>query len=533
MHINHLPEDILISIFKHTCYMEFYTTNQWEEKLLLLSICKKWRVMMLPMVYNYVSIFSTGWDKFNENTAGEAISQKKSGFTTTNATLFSENENLYLAKIMHIHIDCTLKPFPSILSALTTLESNARKWPQVKKLLFEINHDIKALRLNESNNVLDECNIDETVKRLTILLPSLTKIESKGIGQNVNVCALIGCLTANYNQQATHILSYSRLTGTGTQLFCKLKHLQIDFECNKGYQPPRASSERLEYLSLRGISHNNFWSCFANKNESENIKFTNLKTLCLNYENLHGAAREILSFPALQHLEVFSIDGINTVFEHGVFPQKLKNFTLQGTIETIDLLSHLKLPQTSRLKMNLGYHPFEENIDCFATINTISSKADQASVRLISKNSLDSYAIGTVDCPALTTLVLFAPINAEILVKLIKRLPNIYDLSVSKLQHAAILDSDEFLFPNKYPLCQAKTISSSIEYLTLRFTKGEIEVEKATLFAKYLLLRLPSLKTLNAGQLPAAPIRNFVKKQAIGYPFLEKTCFILKGRIGI
>ncbi|KAJ1806534.1 hypothetical protein LPJ77_003563, partial [Coemansia sp. RSA 2523] len=59
MVLSKLPEDVALLVLKRTAFLYIHELGRWDDSLVLLSVCRTWRLLGIPLIYSGVYIQHT------------------------------------------------------------------------------------------------------------------------------------------------------------------------------------------------------------------------------------------------------------------------------------------------------------------------------------------------------------------------------------------------------------------------------------------------------------------------------------------
>ncbi|KAJ2615793.1 hypothetical protein H4S08_001063 [Coemansia sp. RSA 1365] len=139
MQLTELPDDVLVDVIMKIAREYIFEMGNWNSSLVLLSVCRRWRQIAMPVVYGGLYIHhSTHTTSQNETNDASAIVEQSSGKLYTNIELVSSAAAAHLVKYVDIDFKAFDSPLNNLNKALDLLSTASQVWPHVSKVVLEL-----------------------------------------------------------------------------------------------------------------------------------------------------------------------------------------------------------------------------------------------------------------------------------------------------------------------------------------------------------------------------------------------------------
>ncbi|KAJ2156813.1 hypothetical protein GGF46_004934 [Coemansia sp. RSA 552] len=527
MHINKLPEDILLLIFRreispHTCDLDGCVLSP-----LLVSVCKRWRQIALPLVYRRLWIAYDIRDyvrQISDNSSGgRALADPPDAVAVSNARTIAAFGHGHLVKHVDMVLDYLLNPLIGLEKSLSLLSDYVLAFPNINSVSFTTQRSI----IMYDDSSLEALDIAGQLKRVVgeyaRVMPGITRLQTRGIFMTGVITGFIGMLADTYAGQLTSILSGCALASVReSRPFTELARMHVMFDENSSQGLPVLTARPLRDLFLKAVPPEYAWTRFCQYDGPADIEFSNLHMLKVSYYD-YGLRRAWpasdghnykLRFPQLQRLTIFDMEDYCPVIQQGEFPPELDYVDITATGEAVGQLCRVKLPKTKHLALEIGLCEAPLGTDVFTAANNASRAAQTSRITVIDISNMIANIPATFVCPALTHLHSNSMISPDMVLRLVQSLPNLSELSLSNIDALQTLGCA--IEPDPKDVC------SSIEVLSISFNyMDNMHLEVGIALAWSLLLRLPALQSFDAWQIPQAPIDRLAETHHVKYPHLR------------
>ncbi|PIA16926.1 hypothetical protein COEREDRAFT_86679 [Coemansia reversa NRRL 1564] len=536
MHICNLPDDVLRGIFQHFCYYQKASINTWKTQLLLLSICQKWRHLAISIVYNRV--YLTCRDQLEDNSIDDNNPVETIDFAEiiTNLDLFITNDCAHLACYADIQIAYVFNAFDGLGRAINYMKDFPMSWHKIKTLYLS-SFNGASFELHAFDEQYNEVQVNQLVRGFYDLMPNLLKIKLEGAGSNRH---LFGKLAGRYQNQLDQLNSSVHIVLPENYCFAQLSKLDISLDFENNYKLSQICTTSLVYLGLHNVPINYQWASFKNTTDAKCIVFSHLKTFNLSYaldllqidrtdtELDHDGSSLEIYFPALVRLRVKSYKKNCKFFDYAILPNTMDSFNVLGTMETIQVLSNMRIPQVRELSLNVVFTVDNMCQTTVKSINKILNNSPKSKInKLIIAGIIYEIDFGVIEWSQLTLLHIGAQVKMDIALGVIAKLPNLNDLMFQTFA-AQNIPEEAFALENTSD-CHDKleTLNSSITKLKLIFDSFVYPENLIIASIKYLSVRLSSLKLFNAQIAINKDMTEFVNEYSSIYPNLTNITFEL------
>ncbi|KAJ2777745.1 hypothetical protein H4R18_004992 [Coemansia javaensis] len=313
-----------------------------------------------------------------------------------------------------------------------------------------------------------------------------------------------------------------------------------------GYRHPRVDPANLVSLKLDRWPAVHSWTPFGADSASAEIVFPSLRDLDVWYTrdseagDLFGGGGGVqhwdgrpwrLHFPKLAVLRLSCAhDDACPLLEYAVLPLRMDWIRIETTGAVLQRVARMALPVASRrleicISRDAGGGPTG-----LAAANRILERAHEskeAALRVY--DPLLPVLPESITCTRLTELEIAHVTSADAMLGLIRKLPGLARLVVSRAELEGIQDRIAVPGPGDGSLAEpfdtglrALCISSYDDDSEDRYNRDAIVA-----LAKYLLLKTPTLVAFESADTPRAPIEEFVREYSAQYPHLAGVEFEL------
>ncbi|KAJ2782126.1 hypothetical protein H4R18_002449 [Coemansia javaensis] len=531
MLLHDLPEDVLICIVKAAAHAYVHGGGRWAGGLVLLSVCRTWRRLAMPLVYGGVYIHHSD-DPDIDPGPGPGAAEAR---LVTNADLVAAAGAVRLVRYVQLSVSCTADPLRGLDRILGALEGMARQWPGARKAALDIHY---AEIPSPAEAAPHGAAVQLAARRLSGLLPGVQRLIIEGHPAPA-VRALCGHLASAYAAQLRSLdtkLAVELLEG---QVLCCLTALAIDFSSSDGAGSakaclvPRIATGALESLSLAGIPSYDVWLAFRDSQRPDEAVFASLRHLNISYGfGVFGDAEAAvprdfrLVFPSLTRLTVKSVYRYCPVVANGVFPARLELLDAECSATICKLLGRIKLAAIGRAAVSVicDDTDFSSVFPVVSHTAAVTAAGAAAAKLVVISGRLDVRAVD-VAWPAITTLQVLASTSLRAMLTVISRAPMLRELMI----HDLTLDGAA-AHVGMPPLADHKhsplpPFDSSITHVVLSYRRYLFPAESAVMVVMYLALRLRSLRRMTAWHVSPEAIADFVDAYKPLYPHLEGIVF--------
>ncbi|KAJ2709967.1 hypothetical protein H4R19_003982, partial [Coemansia spiralis] len=273
MHFNNLSNDVLTLVFRAALPTIKRQPADAKSGLGLLSVCRRWREVALPMVYDAVVIKydSRGHD------GPETVDIK------TTLDLVVDAKCLHMVRQVVIDVFYRTSPSEVRKSVIERMRGAAGEWAGVHKLELRL----YPWGLEESEPNLPTADYEDEVARvssaLAALMPGLREINFDDFQQAPVARVLYGQLAGFYADQLQVLHSSTQFVVPQDLMFARLRDVKIAgfFTGSLEDRLPRLDPEVVESLVLVGLTANDMWSMFCADSDGCAITFPRLTNLNL------------------------------------------------------------------------------------------------------------------------------------------------------------------------------------------------------------------------------------------------------------
>ncbi|KAJ2785862.1 hypothetical protein H4R18_000251 [Coemansia javaensis] len=236
LHINSLPDDILAMVIGYAQRLEQETRGLWSKRQPVLSVCRRWRCVAMPIVYREIFVWC------------------EEGTASTNAGLAAELGAAHMARSVCMTVLYDGDPVRSMRSALSALQGDdkpGRRWDRVKRLDLYV-HPVADEALAKSQGAAD------VVRAVANLLPGVEALRLDDHASDSFTLSVYRGLASAYAGQLRRLNS-SYIWGASTSPLARLTHLEVRFDALRCLSMPRVCTDTLVSLSLVGATTQQAW----------------------------------------------------------------------------------------------------------------------------------------------------------------------------------------------------------------------------------------------------------------------------------
>ncbi|KAJ2716506.1 hypothetical protein H4R19_000605 [Coemansia spiralis] len=519
MHINDLPDDILEPVLCAALPATKHRITGLVGGLELLSVCKRWRVVALPVVYNTV-FFSCGIQSYSSDSGPTSRDIKSMVDLVVGAKC------LHVVKKIMIYVNYRRDALPGLKAVIDRICEAADAWTGVRNL------ELNFVPFNWTPDpriplVADyESDIDSATSAFAALMPGLHRIKIVDIMQTQVTCELFGRLIGLYSDQLQVLHSSHALAAPQDRVFGKLKDLRIDaihsgvLDC----QLPRLNPEVVESLVLKWLTTNDMWSMFCNGPDEHAITFPRLTNLRLVYPSGRAMSPEqssrerpwALRFPAAKRVRIICDDGECPSMANAVFPTNLESLDVNARLDLLQAIAGAKTEVSQSLVLHTSYASGEDSVK-FDTINRIFAAAGQCRSRALVITNAYVVPLELFTYTGLTHLRLRGPASVDQVMHHIRTQPQLSSLDVANL--IAAETQTDITIPMRGEHELVAPLDTKIRALSISTVRGHDPEDLLFPMLKYLLLTIATLRHVVAHR-DSKQLRRFVEKYVQLYPHL-------------
>ncbi|KAJ2711865.1 hypothetical protein H4R19_003046 [Coemansia spiralis] len=368
---------------------------------------------------------------------------------------------------------------------------------------------------------------------LAALMPGLREIKFNAFMTTPIVKALQGRLAGFYAGQLQVLHSSNQFGVPQDLVFARLRDVKINgflFESLDG-QLPRLDPEVVESLALQGFAANDMWSMFCADSDGRAITFPRLTNLDLKYipRSVTGSGQLsvertwALQFPALKHVRISCSDDECPSMENAVFPNRLESLDISECLCMLPAFAGRKVHVSRNMSLSVKYKHDVSNprIDI---ANCMLESADNCNKRKLAIRGAGAIPAELITYTGLTHLHFQGMTNADDVMGLIHRLPHLVSLHVDRL---ILADAQtDFSIPECADHEPMAPLHTQIKSFVIWQIPQEELSELAFSMLKYLLLRIPTLKSATTITMPREQIQDFIDGYVQWYPHLANVKFV-------
>ncbi|KAI9469433.1 hypothetical protein BX667DRAFT_509554 [Coemansia mojavensis] len=518
-----LPDDIVLLVGEKIISQNI-SISVWKSQLALLSICQRWRHLLLAKVSSQLFVrYGDFLGKLEQTDIHEIASADANQAMITNANIISPNAYNCPARL-----DVQTYYFGFPLLALQTIIQKFKDqrpiWSNVYSISITMSKRFYGPRLNMEVSGIN-VDISELVQQFKDVFPKATHMKINNMSQSIDTRSFYEKLLQEYRLQLVNYSCFGKYIDTPgfTNLTCLETHI------DSKVPSLHALSESLVKLILYGSNDNLNWAAFM-ANCSQNIKFSNLKTLQLFYnqvstpigaDNFAQSNKLIVEFPMLEHLAYQNRTKSVPFFNIAQLPSKVKSLSIGGDYNTLKYIAEKQLPRTDALTISyVQAFKSTQASEGLKSINQIfTNNPSKHSAFLCDMRSIN-FDVLEIACHKLNRIQLGAPTAFCSIVETINRYPQL-----TSLGFANTVPGDYSALANDFEMVERGRVlqpfNARVVSLYLEYRKQDYSQDIMLLFAKYLLLRLTYLQRACLRNLPPELFAEFIETNKTRYPHME------------
>ncbi|KAJ2798798.1 hypothetical protein H4R21_003789 [Coemansia helicoidea] len=534
-----LPEVIIAIIIEGRLGVHYNAVYYLKEMLPLLAVCRQWRRVAIPLVYN--AVFVKYRDDSDSDDDASIDSQTREETTNvvikTNLDLVAMVSHAHAVKRVRIDVHCLTNPLPGWQEVIQRMRTAASKWRVV-----ELAVDMQPDEHSYDGNVVDMANyadeVAEVSDMLTTLMPDVRSLEC-GSNRSPISQSLWGRLASHYAEQLQRFESHRPMILPLDCQFVKLKMFHTNYNYVNGYQLPHVASGELVEVSLVYGPPNHSWASFSADNDSWAIEFPNLTKLCVEYHSVY-LENEIavrhrdghpwrLHFPSLKVLYIECFRDICPLLEYAVLPPHMESITLDMRSAAYLEMASVVLPMTKRLSICISRHSSGDPIGLPVANRILESAHGCEELKLRIDDQMVYVLPETLTCTALTHLEVSSIISVDTMFAVIRTLPKLVMLALHNLDLSNIRANLRVTYADKDAVVESLHPSLKSLYITASWNSRGRNTARAVAMLQYMLLRIPTLTRAHSWDIPKEPVRHFVWSYTPRYPHLSGVVLELHG----
>ncbi|KAI9506342.1 hypothetical protein BX070DRAFT_257911, partial [Coemansia spiralis] len=524
MRINELPELILSNILCYCCKgsnCSYFNSNELvklaTENLVLLSVCKKWRMLSASIVHKHTFIVCISMESLGniaeedgehtlvENTEQERIVIK------SNLDIMSTDKKLHFPRDLIIHLNYSNNPIMYLCAIMDKLRSNKFILNRVSHLHLSVKTPGTTLweRIDDlQKNVLEASAMG---REFVQLVPSIVSyVEDSFVGHNEILIEFIKTTAKLYSPQLNRLSCYPTTISKLSKISSKLQYFNPLYIPIDPQRFPQIYANALETLDIT-YDKSITWGSFKSSSKTKELNFSNLKKM--NFGVVYSISiRNPIVAPAHKFnykfiapkLEVLHIDLCPLTIS---FLSSIESLKYLGTL-TINIagygraqLSNVRLDKSVTNSLSSGIS-FEDNSElplnitaCTNAIFGISNLAEKVECYIYNISGL--FDIDQARWNAVTDLKLQCQTSFKEILKLISCFTKLRSLTVPYILiettknnegaiHGVLNDSNTITEP----------LSTSIQKINLKFRNYNCTDKIKGKITGYLQKRIPTLSKI-------------------------------------
>ncbi|KAJ2079143.1 hypothetical protein H4R24_003973 [Coemansia sp. RSA 988] len=521
-----LPPKILPSILGYLITSHLESLDEWKLQLPLLSVCRKWRDAALPLVYHSVFISCTNnISDMDEDSLDYYDKDPSNARFNSNIDLLVKLGYFRNVRGLSLFMDYQMGLIPFISKVQKILRIVLPSWDHIVSLRAEVKSKENTNAAHKNTSLATAVELANDFKTLT---PNITSLHVNAVhGDKVledKVCrAFTSALINEYAHQLVRSSCFIKVDLNSPHFSKQLTHAVLRLSPDTKASAPWIYSQPLVHLYIADAVKDSLWKSFySNTNEdgiTGNVEFDQLRYLGIVASEEGGPSPENdiysqLFFPKLSHLTVnFSKQSANLLSQSHI-PDNLDKFEVIGL--SIGSISIHQTNINSDCRKSLAEFAMRDSRKCFWPMSNFLFGSDQqicAYSELLITNAASIPSPENLTWTFLTQLEIISGLEANYLLNLIPRLPNMRELVVHDLEFSSKPEIASKEDGQQLPF------NESITILRVNYEEVEQNNEHAFLFIKLLLPHLPAIDELFMPYF-GPDFYAFVEEYATTYPHI-------------
>ncbi|KAJ2778672.1 hypothetical protein H4R18_004458 [Coemansia javaensis] len=434
MHIDDLPDDVLCLILERVfihCYDEYSTTG---ENHALLAACRRWRRLVLPMVYSHVSLAVS--DCGARPGAARSYAVHSGTAIRTGLDRVASAGCMHMVKRVCIQLHSLANPAVALSNVAGLMRAAASEWVGVRALAISTGPDQLSAN-GPATSTPVHSDMEAASDTISRILPGVSDVTlfSPDHQAGAGFSTFFGRLAASYAAQLTDIALYSPVAIPRGVAFGQLRSIRAEHKSTLDFCLPRADPEVLETLELKVQPQDQIWQALGPDDGPREIRFSSLKKLTvLCHPDSNGAPASTssqeggtwrLHFPSLQMLDVDAPSNACPLFECAVLPPRMHTISISVMPAVLRTLADTAMPAVRNLKISIGDEAASDPTALVAA-NAVLANTQTSKEAVLAVGPRDR-AVDTdaITCTTLTVLTVNSPTSVDKVLGLIGRLPNL------------------------------------------------------------------------------------------------------------
>ncbi|KAJ2224484.1 hypothetical protein IW143_000531 [Coemansia sp. RSA 520] len=483
-----LPTVIIERIIYFATVYANKSLGDWKNALRLLWINREWRHAAKRILYSCAIVDLNC--KFIEEgkTVDTYFTDNKAVLmANTNVLLIEQNDSGAMAKqfVIKYREDGLRKLL--LLCIITALAINESDCPAVSAIKegSDAAKNGQALTDDQRSSCLKAAT--DVAQLLVNRLPNITDLDICTHCKEVYFCQFVNTLISSYNGKLTGFHTNLPVNRTTMLVSETLKNVTIRSHVDTIIHMPTINPQPLEYLMLNVRRTQFRWDMFRYNNNSNVIRFDNLRSLKLFFVEANFGSTQVLGpndhipqlvFPKLTTLILYYLPLTTNEVQY-LMKAPLRILNYSGCLDTAHMICNQSIGNLADLTININlYNVHIPPNNMIAKMNKMFSKtAGIAKVTLTLTWQSNIMDFTDVYWPHLTHLYLNGPFDLYALFLAIPRMPNLVDLLArSTLSYT----SDRVLLVlHTLKRDNAGPVSSKLKHIKFLKVKGTKQLVKA------------------------------------------------------
>ncbi|KAJ2715588.1 hypothetical protein H4R19_001121 [Coemansia spiralis] len=508
MHIDVLPDEILSLIIGRAERPARPTRGLWETARPVLSVCRRWRCVALPIVYRDLNFWC-------EEGADADSAPGASCVLTTNAGLVASMGVAHLVRSVCMTMFYSVNPAACIEQALSRMQSAAagRTWAGVRKLDLFI-HPVADDVLADSFTTAD------LARSFAALMPGIVDVCLDDHVSDGFTLSMYRSLVGAYAHQLRR-LETSYIWGANAQSLGRPTHLEIRFDQIHCQVMPSVALDGLVSLRLEGVSSYRVWSLLAGST-AQKVVFSSLENLHVLYAPDHFALSDStaslpalrLEFPRLCNLAIHNAHEYCPVIAAATLPPAMAEVSIGCTAAAFCKFAARVPPQCRAMRLSVDCEDDTDFPRLFSLLCRTLARAQWVlGVRVFAVTDRLVPECELLEWPPFTKITIVQSATRANITTIVRRLPHLVELVVCGLE-CGPADTHTALPPRR-----------ALKILALHFNPSGFTTDGALAFLLHCAQCMPSLELVRVLQLHSARVAQLVRDHAQAHPHLASVQF--------
>ncbi|KAJ2780273.1 hypothetical protein H4R18_003547 [Coemansia javaensis] len=550
MHLCGLPDDVLRLILEGASAKGDVLATRLKANLPLLAVCRALRRAALPVVYSGVffqhgrppskSIVSTvcgvdsGDDDDGDFGAYANALEPESAAVRSNLDLVVSADCAHVVRRVDIAVHYVTEPFYGLGGIIRMMRTAAERWGWVRDLVVVLAAKYDMADELSANLDLYNVGIDRVAAALEAMMPGVRRLRLGEAGAEYVNAEFCGRLAGLYSDRLACIDARCPLAVPPGPAFGQLARLSVRHGAMSESLLSRVDPAAIVKLRLPHWPPHGAWGAPGAEggggSSPRTIEFSSLRELCVRSTScrmLDGPGPQhsdrgpwVLRLPSLQKMTVdCASPGSCPLLECAVLPTHMDKLSVTAHAPALLRMQDMPLPAARHIKIGV----LGDDASALSAANRILKRAPEGAEKIklgVCSRRLPAVP-STISCTRLTKLAVGAGMRVDELLELLQKLPDLVGLCLDSLLLGDNGIQADISVPDPEGAALLEPLNTRVQSLHIDIHCCE-ESQKDVLVAvaKYLLLRIPTLASFVAWQVPGKPMAEFIRAYSGRYPHL-------------